>query len=446
MTNRGIFKKRGVVLNPEQREKSQWVLGQQGTGKSMGLATWALADIKAGQGMSLFDPHQDLYRLLLKHTALLADDNPVLAERVVLIDPHHPVWVPGINPLQNRGDFDPVDVAVFFKEIVMKIWGLDSTQAPRMSWLLVNTLTALVELGLTIVELPVFLRDHEWRNRVVVHLENTDIRDYFLREFPTNERLRQEWMQSTLNKLGQFVLNKDIKLLLGQREGLDFRKLLDNRNVILINLPAGLIGMENAQLLGGLIQGIEQRAALSRADVHRDERPAHYIYLDEWHLFTTDHVKDVLSQSRKYGLSLVLANQFIGQIPPILQEAIMNLSGTIVCFRIGYEDAQTIVKEVFPPDPSSRNRTNWQLHRLGRLPLMLPHRERSGRGFDWEGATHKLTTLNAREFYVKQRGPGMPVKQRTSGHGRPLLSADEVRGTYYPGGDSLCPAEGGGAA
>ena len=192
-----------------------WVLGQPGTGKSRALGKWITSDIDSGYGVGFIDPHEDTYDLVLKRTAILSQDDFSIAERVVIIDPFDKNWAVGFNPLQLFKNSTPERIAKFFTDVTMKIWKIDSSQAPRMSWLMAHTFLALAELGLTLVELPKFLRDGEWRNKVLEHIQNDEVRDYFLEEFPTNERLRQEWTQSTLNKMGQFVMDPALKLILG---------------------------------------------------------------------------------------------------------------------------------------------------------------------------------------------------------------------------------------
>jgi hypothetical protein len=251
---RGLFKREGIALFPHQRTRTLWVLGQPGTGKSRALAKWITSDIESGYGIGFIDPHEDTYDLVLKKTAILYQHDSSLAERVVVIDPLNKDWAVGFNPLQLFANSTPERIAKFFTDVTMKIWKIDSSQAPRMSWLMAHTFLALAELGLTLVELPKFLRDGDWRNKVIRQLQNDEVQEYFLNEFPTNERLRQEWTQSTLNKMGQFVMDPAIKLILGQREStVDFRKIMDKQGILLVNLSKGRLGVENSQLLGAFI-------------------------------------------------------------------------------------------------------------------------------------------------------------------------------------------------
>ena len=409
---RGLFKREGVALNPNHRTRTLWVIGQPGTGKSRGLAKWMVSDIECGYGVGFIDPHEDTYDLVLKKTALLSQNDPSLAERVVIIDPLDDDWAVGFNPLQLFENSTPERIAKFFTDVTMKIWKIDSSQAPRMSWLIAHTFLALAELGLTLAELPKFLRDGEWRNKVLKNIQNDEVKEYFLEEFPTNERLRQEWTQSTLNKMGQFVMDPAIKLILGQREStVDFRKIMDNQGILLVNLSKGRLGVENSQLLGAFIVGQIQQAALSRVEAKL--RPEFYLYLDEFQNYTTDHIQEILSESRKYNLSLVISHQYLAQLHNEQRDAVMNTYGTLACFRIGYQDADVIMREIFQPDIPPIIRSRWQFHRIGRLPLWLRYREYGSLGDEWERSIRELTNLKHREFWTSLNDFRVPVKQRT---------------------------------
>lgn len=304
----GFFPKGGgLTLGKNRRTTSIWTVGQPGTGKSRAIASWVMEDIKNGRGVAVFDPHQDLYRHIARAAALLAERDDELARKVVLVDPMDDTWAVGVNPLQVFAGMSAERLAVFFTDVAFKIWKIEPSDAPRMNWLMIHTFAALAELGLTLVELPLFLRDHEWRGRVMERIQNPEVKDYFLKEFPTSERLRQEWTQSTLNKMGQFVMDPDIRLILGQPQStINFRDLMDSQKILLVNLPKGELGTEQSQLFGAFLLGMIQQAALSRAD--SVERPPFFLYLDEFQNYTTDHIQEILSESRKYGLSLILAH------------------------------------------------------------------------------------------------------------------------------------------
>ncbi len=411
----GFFPKGGgLTLSAQRRTTSIWTVGQPGTGKSRAIASWVMNDIRNGRGVAVFDPHQDLFRHIARASALLAEQDYELASKVVLVDPLDDTWAVGFNPLQVFAGMSAERLAVFFTDVAFKIWRIEPSDAPRMNWLMVHTFAALAELGLTLVELPLFLRDHEWRGRVMARIQNPEVKDYFLKEFPTSERLRQEWTQSTLNKMGQFVMDPDIKLILGQRQStINFRDLMDNQKILLVNLPKGELGTEQSQLLGAFLLGMIQQAALSRTDMPINKRKPFYLYLDEFQNYTTDHIQEILSESRKYGLSLILAHQYLEQLPQDLRQAVMNTYGTLVCFRVGYQDAVQLTREAFTPDLPPARRTRWSWERKGQIPVLTPKREYGSLEAEWERLIRELTTLPPRFFWARQKGVGRALKQWT---------------------------------
>lgn len=414
----------GLALDEADRTTALWAVGQPGVGKSWAIASWASDDIRAGRGVGVFDPHQDLFRHVLKRTAILAAGDEALAKRVVIVNPLDPDWAVGINPLQLYGEKTPERIAAFFTGVALKIWGFTATEAPRMTRLMTHTFMALAELGLTLVELPLFLSDGRWRQRVVERVNNPAVKGYFLNEFPANERLRQEWTQSTLNKIGQLVLDPDLRLILGQRKNtVDFRDLMDRRRILLVNLPKGVMGTENSQLLGAFLLGMIQQAALSRADLPSGARSTFYLYLDEFQNYTTDHIQEILSESRKYGLSLILAHQYLGQLPQDLKAAVKNAFGTLACFRVGYQDAAELAREVFSPNLEPSGGGGWRLQWWGRVPLVLPQGGQSSLPADWERHVQELTGLKTREFWVRQKGGSAALKQRSRELAPPICSA-----------------------
>jgi hypothetical protein len=387
-----------------------WVIGQPETGKSRALEAWATYDMKVGNGICVIDPHSDLFDHLVKRAALVAQGDTSLADRVVIINPLDPKWTVGFNPLQMFSEMPSERLAWILADVAAKIWKIDTSVATRMVWLMVHTFLALSELGLTLVELPYFLRNHQWRNEVVRHLRNEEVREYFLLEFPKDRRLRVEWTQSTLNKMGAFVMDPDIRLIVGQRTStINFREIMDQKRILLVNIPKGQLGEENSQLLGAFIVAQIQHSALSRGDTY--DRPPFYLYLDEFQNYTTDHIQEILSESRKYGLSLVLAHQYLEQLPKQQKQAVANTAGTVICFRVGRQDAEVLAGDLFTPDIDPKGHKSWSIRRIGRSSFLLPSSKARPLSNEWERYIQKLTGLKNREFWVKRRKAANPVKQ-----------------------------------
>lgn len=412
MVNRSIFGRRGATMTKRQRKRTTWVLGLPDAGKTYGLISWALQDIDAGRGLCFIDPHRDAFDLLLRHVAVRAHRNPELAKKVVIIRPTDPNWAVGINPLDFAayGDVPPERLAWFFIELAVSILNINLTQAPRMVWLMVHTTMALAELGLTMAKVIPFLRNHAWRKQVIdTQIKNPDVKEYFQQEFPSRDGGSIDWARPVLNKLGKFTLDRDFKPILGQMKSTVFpRQIMDESYIVLVDLPKGILGKENVRLMGTMLTGLFFQSSLARAD--STWRPQFFVYVDEWQNFITEHIQEALSESRKYALSLVLANQFITQIPRTQRDAIIKTAGTLVAFGIGYQDAAVLAKEMWMPQA---HKTKWNLRWVRGAPLVLPSREPHSEWQQSSRQVYDLISLRLREFWVKHRGPTPPVKQRT---------------------------------
>lgn len=396
-------------LTNQARATHTWVIGQPGTGKSRALESWILQDILAGRGVGVIDPHGDLFKHVLLRVAQMAHRQPEIAERVVIINPCDRQWAIGFNPLQAVAGMPAERLAWFLTDVVLKIWKMDSSTAPRMVWLLVNAFLALSELGLTLVDLPRFLRDRAWRASLVPRLANPQAQGYFLLDFPKTPGAINQWVQPVINKIGAFIFDPDVRAIVGQKHStIRFREILDRKLTVLVNLPKGVMGEENSRLLAAFLVAQFQKAALSRADVRA--REPFYLYLDEFQNYTTDNIEDVLSESRKYALSLVMAHQYLDQLSGDLRKAVLNTAGTIVSFRVGYHDAMELVKEIFPI-PLSVSHKEWCFIPMGRC--LLPYFEEKRESVTIGEVAALLTRLAPREFWVKRRGVLWPIHQRS---------------------------------
>jgi len=395
-----------IILSPKHRTTHTYVIGQSGTGKSRAMESWILQDMKAGHGVGLIDPHGDLYDSLVLRLAM----HPEIWERVVLINPLDPNWAVNINPLEPIKGLPLERTAAFMTDVMMKIWRLDPTNAPRMLWLVTNTFTALSELGLTLLALPRFLQDMNYRNGLLPKLANQRVRDYFEKEFPTNLETINQWISPALNKIGALIFDPDIRPMLAGGFTLNLRKIMDEQKILLINLSKGLLGEGASSLLGAFIMARLQSMALSRADTR--SRLPFYLYMDEFQNYTTDNIKDILTESRKYGLSITFAHQYLEQIPVEIQSAVINTAGSIVSFRVGYQDAQKLAKEIFPSADYLGNKTGrLVVKNAGLWPRLAIETNKEIR--NWDRLTHLLSSLKIREFWIIRRGVSYPTKHRT---------------------------------
>ena len=398
----------GFLAN-DGRATHTYVIGQPGTGKSRAMESWILQDILAGRGVGLIDPHGDLFDHVLTRVAQLALYQPHLAEKVVIVNPCDPVWAVGFNPLQPAPGMTPERVAWFLTDVIVKIWRVDPAAAPRLFWLLVNTLLALCELGLTLAELPRFLRDQMWRESLIPMLRNPQAQAYFLMEFPKTPGAIHQWVQPVINKIGAFIFDPDVRAIVGQTQStINFRDILDRQLIMLVNLPKGILGEENSRLLAAFLVAQFQKAALSRAD--SGQREPYYLYLDEFQNYTTDNIQDVLSESRKYSLSLIMAHQYLAQLDVKLRQAVLNTSGTIISFRVGHHDARELVPEMFPI-PLTATRKELNVLFMGNWPF--PWVRTTEETVPMVEAAGLLTRLRPREFWVKRRDRVWPTRHRS---------------------------------
>jgi hypothetical protein len=420
MITKWIMGRDKIQLSSKDRSTHTYVIGQPGSGKSRAIESWVMQDIKAGRAVGVIDPHGDLYNNLL---ARLAAD-PLLWEKIVLFDPLDEKWVVGFNPLDAVTDLPKERLAIYMTDIVIKVWKIQPEHAPRMVWLLTNTFLALSSTGLTIVDLPRFLTDPEFRKEQLPRVRSNVVRSYFLNEYPQKQSSAMQWAAPILNKLGNLIFDPQIRAIFTGKSTINFRHIMDNGKILLIHLPKGIMGEELSSLLAAFIVAMIQKAALSRASTNK--RQPFYLYLDEFQNYTTNNIKDILSESRKYSLSMTMAHQYLDQLSFDLRSAVLNTIGTMVCFRVGYKDASTLVKEMFPsPEHIQSRGQELRLRSVNSilLPMVIPKIQST----NWDMLTRELVNLHMREFWFTKRGLNQPIKQYTFDMPDPILTAELKR-------------------
>jgi len=391
-------------LSSRQRTTHTYVIGQPGTGKSRAMESWIMQDILNGHGVGVIDPHGDLFNNLL---ARLTQHRQVW-NRIVIVDPLDTNWMVSINPLQQVQGVPPERVATFMTDVMMKIWQLDITNAPRMLWLVTNTFMALTLANLPLSDILIFLGDPAYRHSVLAKIKNTQVLRYFEQELPQDSSAARQWIAPALNKLGALLFDPDVQPIISGGRMLDLRKIMDKQLVLLVNIPKGLLGEATSSLLGAFLLARIQTTALTRAGSYH--RPPFYLYMDEFQNYTTDNVQDILAESRKYGLSITFAHQYLDQLNHTLRSAVLNTAGTFISFRIGVQDARRMVQEIFP---------NGLEQSLAKPKLVLKQRNLwPALELDFEKADDRntlqhLTGLQQREFWVKLRTMQYPFKKRS---------------------------------
>lgn len=410
-----------TVLSKRQRETATLAIGQPGCGKSRGLESWSWQDIEAGHGVAVLDPAGDLYDHLLRRLANRRD----LWHRVVLINPCDDEHVVYVNPLAPIAGVHPERIALFMTDIVIKIWKIDPTQAPRMVWVMTYAFLALTALNRPLLDLPKLLLNRKWRDEALKRLPNDlkAVKTFFTMEYPKTLPGARMWSVPILNKIGGLLFDRDVREMLSGTPALDFRRILDNQLIVLARLSKGELGEETANLLGAFIVAQFQKAALSRSSTSISERSQYFLYLDEFQNYTTDNIQDILAESRKYGLTLTLAHQYLAQLSPELKAAVLNTAGTLACFRVGYDDAKELAGHVFPSwEFSNRNEMRLTMQRSGSYPTIRMDEWRATPGS--EQLAQQLANQQTRQFWMRRKGPNKPVQLRTMDCYPPEMSPD----------------------
>jgi hypothetical protein len=220
-----------------------------------------------------------------------------------------------------------------------------------MEYILRNALLTLVEFpNSTLFNLQQLLSDGRFRKIITDRVKDEQLTNFWINEFDRySERFRQEAIAPIQNKIGQFLSNAVLRRVVSQpKSSFDFRKIMDEGKILLVNLSKGKIGEDSASLLGAMLIAKVGLAALSRQDLPEEERKDFYLYVDEFQSFATNSFVDILSESRKYHLNLILSNQYLGQIEEKIRMAILGNVGTLVSFRVGAEDARYLAQEFYP--------------------------------------------------------------------------------------------------
>jgi len=405
------------LMQRAQRETSVYIIGQPGTGKSRLIESWFMQDVFYGNGVGIIDPHGDLFFHLRARIA----EHPEVWNRVIIIDPCDSKWAVPINPLNTTNNNSAIRIAWFLTDIILKIWSIKMTDAPRMSWLMGNSFAALAELKLPLTMLPRFLLDADYREEYIPKIRNSETRAYFKFEFPTSIGAVKQWAAPLLNKIGGFLNDPDIRTLLCSKTSLDFQQVIDEQCILLVNIPKGMLGENSSALLGAFIVAQLQKAALARVQ-HKHRKPF-YLYLDEFQNYTTDNITDILSESRKYALSLVLANQYLSQLKTEIREAVLNTTGTLVTFRLGYNDANKIVKHIFPSsDFFSRKKINFNIRGSNLIPHISVREDKVDA--NWEKCAQTLASLSNRKFWIRARVTNKPACYRSLNMPDPIMNRE----------------------
>ncbi|MDD5605719.1 MAG: type IV secretion system DNA-binding domain-containing protein [Patescibacteria group bacterium] len=339
---RGSQEKFGIKI--KDRRRHVYVIGKSGVGKSTLLENMTLDDIREKRGVAVVDPHGEYVDYILEQIPSYRVND------VIVFNPGDREFPIGFNILEVENPKYKVVVASGVVGVFKKIFG--DSWGPRLEYWLSSAILALLDYpNATLMMVPRLFTDPIFREQVIEKIQDPVIKARWINEYnKLDQRQQNETISPILNKVGQFLSSSLVRNIVGQpKSAISMRKVMDEGKVLLIKLSKGLIGEDNAALLGALLITQIQMAAMSRADTtDQEQRKDFFLYVDEFQNFATDSFAAILSEARKYRLSLTLAHQYVNQLSETVAKAIFGNVGTLVSFRVGGEDAEFLQKEFSP--------------------------------------------------------------------------------------------------
>jgi hypothetical protein len=346
---------RPVCLSEDDRRRHVYIIGKTGTGKSELLKQMIIQDIEEGKGVCFIDPHDTIEKILPRIP-------PERAEDVIYFDPSDATRPMGLNLLEAYSEEQKNFVVSSIINLMYKLYDPYKTGiiGPRFEHAIRNAmLTVMAEPGATFVEVVRVLTDASYVQEILPKVGDPMVRRYWTDQIAqTSDFHKSEVLDYIVSKFGRFVTDRMMRDIIGQsKSAFDFRKVMDEGKILLINLAKGKIGEENSSFLGLVLVPKLLIAAMSRQDVSEEARRDFYLYVDEFQNFATPDFAQILSEARKYRLNLTVANQFIGQMEEEVKNAVFGNVGTLVSFRVGVADASYLQHE-FQPDFSENDLLN----------------------------------------------------------------------------------------
>ncbi|HSE35504.1 MAG TPA: TraM recognition domain-containing protein [Candidatus Paceibacterota bacterium] len=333
-------------IKAKDRMRHMYIIGKTGMGKSTLLENLAVQDIQNGEGLCFIDPHGGSADLLLSYVP----EHRI--KDVIYFAPFDQEFPISLNVMEDIGrDKRPLVASGLigaFKKVWVDAW------SPRMEYLLNNALLALLEYpGSTLLGVNRIFSDKNYRSLVVANVTDPSVKAFWTDEYAKySDKFATEATAAIQNKVGQFAANPLIRNMVGQPlSTFDIRKVMDEKKIFIVNLSKGRIGEGNANLLGSMLITKIYLAAMSRAEAPAEvlaKLPPFYLYVDEFQSFANESFADILSEARKYKLSLTIAHQYIEQMSDEVRAAVFGNVGTMITFRVGSYDAEVLEKEFAP--------------------------------------------------------------------------------------------------
>ena len=336
------FRNSNQVFGIKEKDRAGHIycIGKTGAGKSTLLLNMAISNINAGNGLSIIDPHGDLSEAILDY---------IPKERIKDViyfsgcDSSYPI---AFNPLHSIKAEERHLVAANIITALKRIWA--DSWGPRLEHILRNSILTLTQYSqATLLDIQPLLLDFEFRKKVLRFVADSAILDFWYKEFNSMPpQLKSEAISPIVNKIGLFQTHIHLRNIVGQvKSSFTIADAMNQKKIFIANLSKGYLGEDATALLGSMLVTQFQNAALARSKMSIHNRTPFYLYIDEMHSFVTLSFADILSESRKYGLSLFLTHQYIDQLHEDIRKSIFGNVGTIITFRIGANDAEILKPE-----------------------------------------------------------------------------------------------------
>ncbi|MBZ0215199.1 MAG: type IV secretion system DNA-binding domain-containing protein [Fimbriimonadaceae bacterium] len=343
-------------VSSSDRHQHLYLIGQTGTGKSTLLESLLAQDIRHGAGCALLDPHGDLAEAVLHSVPPHRIDDVVLMRPGDLCNPV--AWNPFYRVPEDQRALAASNITSALRHVWRDSWG------PRLEYVLYNAIAATLDapdsLRPTFLSIPRLLVDERYRGQMVETIRDPQVRFFWTQEFASwSARFLDEALSPVQNKIGALLSAPALRNILGQwHSTIDIAKIMESGKIFLVDLSRGTLGEDKANLLGSLLVASFQAAAMGRANLPAAQRADFHLYVDEFHCFGTDIFVSILSEARKFGLTLALANQYLAQLPEPITAAVLGNVANLVCFRTGAEDAHRLARELGDFAPSALSGLN----------------------------------------------------------------------------------------
>lgn len=342
---------KSIYISPEDRLRHFYAIGQTGTGKSTLLKNMILDDIKNGEGACFIDPHgSDVLDILSKIPEERLED-------VIYFDPAAIERPMALNMLEYDPRFPEQKTFVVNElfSIFQKLYGgVPESMGPMFEQYFRNATMLVIEdpeTGSTLLDVSRVMSSKEYRDLKLSHCKNPIVVQFWreIAEKAGGEGALANIVPYITSKFDVFLANDIMRPIIAQeKSSFNFREIMDQKKILLVNLSKGRLGDINANLIGLILVGKILMAALSRVDSIGKDLPTFYLYIDEFQNITTDSIAVILSEARKYKLSLTIAHQFIAQLQEAIKNAVFGNVGTICAFRVGQDDAEYLKKSFAP--------------------------------------------------------------------------------------------------